>query len=212
MVQPISAKALLDVERLEHLELLLDAEVRRVAGEVGEVARGSRRTAGTAPTPARAAALDQVLDDRAVLARELVLLLGRLGLAERLDLHPERAADVRLAATEPGAVLTLEDRHLGAGSAAYRSRRAAPPCRSPEPAVDAGDEQDQLVALARRVDGSLLFLGDAEGDVHVGHHHHVVEREDWQQFGLGFGHALRDTRDRSGLLMGPDAARPRWST
>ena len=58
--------------------------------------------------------LEQVLDQGAVLARQLTSGFGRIAVGQRLDLHPEGAADVGLAAAETGTVQSLEDRDLGA--------------------------------------------------------------------------------------------------
>ena len=109
MVQPIRrVRRCLDVERLEHLELLLDAEVRRVPGEVGQVARMANRADGL-DRAARATQLKEVLDERAVLARQLTGCFGWIAVGKRFYLHPEGSADVGLAATETGAVQPLED-------------------------------------------------------------------------------------------------------
>ncbi len=106
-------QACLDVEGLEHANLLLDAEVRREAGQVGELSRcpGSAEELDHAR---RSAALHEVLEDGAVLARERELLLAGLGLGDGLGLHPEGPADIRLAAAEARAVLAANDGHLGA--------------------------------------------------------------------------------------------------
>ena len=103
-----AGEALLDVERLQHLELLLDAEVRRVPGEVGQVAGMANRPDGL-DRAARAAQLKEVLDERAVLARQLTRCFGRIAVGKRFYLDPEGSADVGLAATETGAVQPLED-------------------------------------------------------------------------------------------------------
>ena len=65
--------------------------------------------------PAGAAQLEEVLDERAVLARELTRRVGGIAVGKWLDLHPEGAADVGLAAAEARAVQSLEDGDLGAG-------------------------------------------------------------------------------------------------
>ena len=61
---------LLDVQRLEHLELLVGAEVRRVAGHVGQVAR-SLGAAKELHQLRDAPRLEQALDHGAILARQL---------------------------------------------------------------------------------------------------------------------------------------------
>ena len=105
-------ESLLDVERLEHLDLLLDAEVGRVSGQIGEVARmpnGADRLDGAAG----ATQLEEVLDEGAIFTRQLARCVGGVAVGEWLDLDPERPTDVGLAATETGAVQPLEDRDLG---------------------------------------------------------------------------------------------------
>ena len=66
-----------DVERLEQLDLLLEGQVRRVAGGVGQRARlGDRAHEGAHPAVV-AAQLEDLVDDGAVLALELRDLRGR---------------------------------------------------------------------------------------------------------------------------------------
>ena len=79
-----------DVERLEQLDLLLEGEVRGVAGGVGQRARlGDRAHEGAHPAVV-AAELEDLLHDGAVLALELAGARRRRGLVgPRLDLDPE---------------------------------------------------------------------------------------------------------------------------
>src|ERR1700731_3976285 len=70
---------LFDVERFEHANLLFDAEVGRVAGEIGQLARGSRR-AEELHDAGGAAGLEKVLQHGAVLATQVLLLLRRLAI------------------------------------------------------------------------------------------------------------------------------------
>ena len=83
----------LDVERLEQLELALQREVGRVAGGVRQRARlldGAQER----DDAARAARLEDLLDDDAVLACELVRVLADLvGVGVLGDVDAERAAD-----------------------------------------------------------------------------------------------------------------------
>ena len=104
-------------------------EVRREAGQVGELSRGARG-AEELHDAGRAPALHEVLEDGAVLARERLLLLGGLGLGDRLGLHPERAADVGLAAAETGAVFAADDGDLGAVGKLSGLLDGSPRCRS----------------------------------------------------------------------------------
>ena len=183
-----ASEALLDVERLQHLELLLDAEVRRVAGEVGQVA-GVTNRAHRLDGAARATQLQEVLDERAVFARQLASGVGGVAVRKRFDLYPERAADVRLSATETRTVQSLEDRHLGTGwqlPGLDDLRNGADPG---EPAADAGDEQDQVVAALRGGHrGTLGVALDRNGGGHPRHDDHVVELQDRKEFGGQFSH------------------------
>jgi len=128
-----------------------------------------------------AARLDQVLEQRAVLARELLGLLGRgLRVEDRIGLDPQRSADVGLAAAQPGAVLAADHESLGPGRKLRRFAQAGGGADGAELAVDAGDEQDQPAALAGGLDRRLLVVAlDREGDRHVRQDDDVVHGEDW---------------------------------
>ena len=138
---------------------------------------------------ARATQLEQVLDERAVLARKLASGVRRFAVGERLDLHPERAADVRLAATKAGAVQALEDRHLGAGRQlpGLDDLRDRPDRR--RTSRHSGDEQDQVVAVLCGGHRSTLGVAlNSESRGHARHDDDVVELQDRKEFGGQFGH------------------------
>src|SRR6202035_3468249 len=107
-------ETLLDVERLEHLDLLLDAEVGRVSGQIREVTRMPNRP-DRLDGAAGSTELEEVLDEGAILTRELARCVAGVAVGEWLDLDPERPSDVGLAATEASAVQALQDGDLRAG-------------------------------------------------------------------------------------------------
>src|SRR5207253_6793917 len=64
----------------------------------------------------------------------------------------------------------------------------------PELAFDAGDQQEQPVALAGSLDRGLLVVTlDGERDRHVGEDDDVVHGEDWEQLGLWCCHLYERT-------------------
>ncbi len=174
-------EAHLQVRLLEDLELLLGRQVRRVAGEVRQVAGGAGR-AQELHDLGHAARLDQVLEQGAVFARQLQRALGwRLRVEDRVGLDPQRPADVGLTAAQPGAVLAADHEGLGPGRQLRRLAEPGDGAHGAELAVDARHEEDQAVALAGGLDGRLLAVPfDREGDAHVGEDDDVVHGEDGQ--------------------------------
>ena len=173
-------EALLEVERLQDLHLLLGRQVRRVAGKVCQVAwslGGAQKLHDLRDAPG----LDEVLQQGAVLARELERLLSRgFGVEQRVGLDPEGAADVGLAAAKPGAILAPDHEGLGAGWQLCRLAQAGGRANGAELAVDARNKQDQAVALAGSLDRSFLVVAlDGKGDRHVWEDDDVVHGEDW---------------------------------
>jgi len=80
----------------------------------------------------------------------------------------------------PGAVLAADDGDLssvGELAGLLDGRHGAD---RGELTIDAGDEQDEMAALAGGFDGGVLLLRDADRNGHVREHHHVVEGENWQ--------------------------------
>ena len=86
-----------DVDRLEQLDLLLEGQVRRVAGRVGECARLGDRAHEGGDAPVVAAELEDLLDDGAVLALELADAAVRALLVGML-LHLDEQAPLRVGA------------------------------------------------------------------------------------------------------------------
>src|SRR6267378_532285 len=70
--------------------------------------------------------LDEVLQQRAVLAGQLKRLLGwRLRVQQWVSLNEQCPADVSLAAAQPGAVLAADHEGLGAGRQVCRLAQAS---------------------------------------------------------------------------------------
>src|SRR5207245_4206063 len=83
------------VDRLEQLDLLLEARLGRVRGRVGERAGLADRADECRDAPVVAAKLEDLLDHRAVLALELARLhSGRLLVGPLLDLDAQPALAV----------------------------------------------------------------------------------------------------------------------
>ena len=96
------AQARLDVEGLEHLDLLRQGQVGRVARQVGDLARLgdlAQLRGHLASTPAE----QDVLEHGPVLAGELAHRRGGRGLLDGLGLDPERLAGARHRGADRGA-------------------------------------------------------------------------------------------------------------
>ena len=161
-----SSRRAADVELLEQLDLLLEAQVGGVAGGVGERAGlGDRAQEGADPVVG-VAQLEDLLDHGAVLALEraqLVVALGRVVVGG--DLDPQRAVQVGASRSGDAAAQALEGD--GAGAAGKL-----------EAVVDGGDRADGGELLAGARDEQDLVLGarvDRERQVHAGEDDDVVE-------------------------------------
>src|SRR6185503_21058091 len=90
-------EAFLDVQRLEQLDLLLEREVRRVADGVGERSRIADRADEGRDPAVVATQLEDLLDDRAVLAFELARSrVGLVAVRALVDLDAELSARIGL--------------------------------------------------------------------------------------------------------------------
>ena len=162
---------LADVERLEQLHLLLVAEVRRVAGRVGQGARVGDRAQERADAVVGLAQLEDLLDDGAVLALEAAdLLVAVVLVVVGRDLDPQRPVQVGASGAGDAAVEALEAGREGAAGKA-------------QPLVDAGDRADrgELVIVAGDEQDLVLAAGiDAEGQVHPREDDDVVEGDQGQ--------------------------------
>ena len=199
---------LLDIERLQDLELLGQGEVGRVPGEIGQVPGGAgfaEELDGTAGS----ADLEQALDQRAILARQLDHCLGGiLVVRSGIDLDPERSADVRLPGAETRAVLPGEDRDLGSGGQLARFLHARDRADAAELPLNARDQQDEAVALVGRLDRGTLGLPlNRDGHGHVGQDDDLVKRQDGEKLGAVLGHGDICTRP-PGFHTSATAPRP----
>ena len=95
----------LDVDRLEHLDLLGQREVGRVARHVGQPARLGD-VAQLRGNPAGTPAEQDVLEDRPVLPSQFSGGRRRLALVERLSLDPQRRPCTGHSGTDGGALVT----------------------------------------------------------------------------------------------------------
>ena len=165
-------QALGDVERLERAHLVLEGHVGRVADRVGQRAGIADRAQERADPLVRAAQLEDLLDDRAVLALEVAggpvdrHVVGVLG-----DLDHEAAGGVGVCGTRD----TAGDAGQGDGAAATRE---------PDVVGDLGDRADlgELALVAGDEQHSLL-VADADGKRHIhgGEDHRVVQRDEQER-------------------------------
>ena len=161
-----------DVERLEDLDLLLEADVRRVADRVGQRAGLADRAQPRADALVDAAELEDLLDHGAVLALELA------GLA--VDGHVVRAFG-HLDAEAAGVV-----RVGGAGDTAgdageLHGAGAAGEADAVGHRSDGADLGERVV-MARDEQYAILVTDvDRERHVHGGEDHGVVQRDENQR-------------------------------
>jgi hypothetical protein len=160
-------------ERLTELQLdlLRERDVRRVARRVGQRARLADRADPLRDLRGGAAQLEDLLDDRAVLALELAgAAVDRhvVGVLGDLDAQAARAVGVG-----------------GAGDAAGQAleHRAAAAAGEADGLGDPGDRPDLgVLAVVARDEEDALLAGrvDREGDVHRGEDDGVVEGDEQQ--------------------------------
>ena len=154
---------LADVDRLEQLDLLLEREVGRVAGRVGEGAGLGDRAHEGGDAPVVASQLEDLLDDRAILPLELADALVR-GLLVRalLDLDEE-------------APLWIACRGAGHPSVQAVERHGSTAAGQPDAVGDLRDGSDLRVAvLVLRHEQHAVLVADVDGEGHV----HVGEDDD----------------------------------
>lgn len=142
--------------------------------------------------------LQQALHQRAILARQFDHCLGGILVVRGgVDLHPERPAHIRLPRAETSAVLAGEDRDLGSGRQLAQLLHPRDGSDAAELALDAGDEEDEAIALAGRLDGGTLGLAlDRDGHGHVRQDDDLVKRKDRKKLGAVLGHGGICTRWR----------------
>ena len=153
----------LDVERLEELDLLLEAEVGRVADGVGQRAGIADRAQEGRDAAVVAAQLEDLLDDRAVLALELAgACIGLVAVGPLLDLDAQHSLRIGLGGADDASVQAVE-----------RHRAAA--ARQPHAVGHLGDGADaRVVVLVARDEQHALLRPDVHGQGHV----HVREDDD----------------------------------
>ena len=169
-----------DVGGLEQVALLLQGQVGRVAGQVGELGGVLDALHRVDHLPGVAALQDRH-HQPLVLGRQFARLLGRLGILDRGRLDPQRGAGSadagadtgtrvgaqdgrRRAAGEPAELLDLGHRSVG-GVAVGKPR-----C----------DQQLPVRAGLRRVDDGLGGVVQLDRDDHARQHHGVGQRQDRQ--------------------------------
>jgi hypothetical protein len=171
-------EALGHVGGLEQLHLLREGQIRRVAGGVGERPGLDDRAHPGRDAPVVAAQLEDLLDDRAVLAHELARAAvdrGGVGRRRHLDAQVARGVGAR-----------------GAGDASGQAleHRAGRPAGQADAVGDTGDRADGgVLAVVARHQQDLLVVahGDREREVHGREDDGVVERDQQQRLGLGHG-------------------------
>ena len=161
------------VDRLEQLHLLLEGQVGGIAGGVGERAGLGDRADEGGDAAVVAAQLEDLLDDRAVLALELAdAAVGRLSVGPLLDLDEE--ASLRVA-------------RRGAGDSTMQAvqRDGEPAAGQPDAVGDLGDGADLRVlvlVLGHEQHALLVADVDGEGDVHVGEDDDVFQRDEEEAY------------------------------
>ena len=164
------AEALHDIDRLQHGHLLVQRQVRRVAGQVGDPARLGR-VGQALGQPARPAGHQDVLHHRPVLAGQLDGHLASLGVVvgDQVDLHPQGAAGSGDRGAQSG-TLDAPDGHGGhpTGQLAPLGDLGHHPDRGVAPVDERHDDQRSPGGLGG-LDGRHGLLGlEGHGEHHAG--------------------------------------------
>ena len=167
------AEPLGHVELLQQLDLLVIGQVRRVAGGVGEGAGLDDRAHERRDAAVIAAKLEELLDNRAVLALEITgAAVDRLVVRLHLDLDPQVAVGTGARSANPASVLTLESDRTSAAGQAHAVHH-----------VGDGADGGELLALARNEHDTFLRADvDRQCHCHGWEDDRVVHRD--QQHGL----------------------------
>ena len=161
-----------DVERLEHLDLLLEGDVGRVADRVGQRAGLDDRAQELRDALVGAAELEDLLDHGAVLA------LGVAGAAVDGDV----VGDLGHLDAEAAGGVGVRGARDAAGDAG--ERHGAPAAGEADAVGDLGDRADlgELTLVARDQQHALLVARvDGEGHIHGGEDDGVVEGEEQER-------------------------------
>ena len=161
------------VDGLEQLHLLLEGQVGRVAGGVGERAGLGDRADEGGDAAVVAAQLEDLLDRCAVLALELAdAAVGRLSVGPLLDLDEE-------------ASLRIGRRGAGNSTVQAVQRNCAPAAGKADPIGHLGDGADLRVlvlVLGHEQHALLVADVDGEGHVHVGEDDDVFQRDEEEAY------------------------------
>ena len=162
-----------DVERLERADLVLEGHVGRVADRVGQRAGIADRAQERADAVVGAAQLEDLLDDRAVLALEVAGAARRPARRRRArstSTMRRPAASVWAAPATPRATPESGDGAAAAGEA--------------DVVGDLGDRADlRELALVARDEQDPLLVANADGKRHIhgGEDHRVVQRDEQER-------------------------------
>src|SRR5829696_5931534 len=193
-------EALLDVDRLQHLDLLLERQVRGVDGGVGDLAG-----VGDAPQQlgdlGGAAGLEDVLDHGPVLAGKLHGPLGGRRVVDRLDLDPGGGPGAGHAGPDAGPVQAAPDhRQLPVGQLAG-VLDLGDGADGGVAAVDLGDEQ-QVAAGVTGGAGRRTRLGRLQGggDDHSRQHDPAGQGQEGEGLDRELGHAFSRSKGCDTLI------------
>ena len=177
------------VGRLEQLQLALEGDLGGVAGRVGQLARVPDAGEEVRDPAAIAAQVGDLLDQRAVLARQLVGLgAGVLGVRQLAHGQAQAGLAAGGGGAELGAVDGLHGHAARAVRQVHLAHHRGDRAVRREPAVDARHEHDApLHGAVERL--RLLLRRDREGHAHARKHHRVVEGEDGKDGALVLVHA-----------------------
>jgi hypothetical protein len=190
---------LLDVDGLQHLDLLLEGEVGGVDGGVGDLA-GVGHAAQQLGDLLGAAGLQDVLHHRAVLARELEGPVAGGGVVDLLDLDPGGAAGAGHAGADARpAQAAHDDRELAVGQLAgvldlgHRAHAGVA-------AVDPRHEQELAAGVVGGAGGrARLRRLEGCGHDHAGEHDPAGQGQE----GKGLGRQLWHLVSRSKVVRHP---------
>ncbi len=160
------------VERAQQLDLLLVGQLGGVAGRVGQRAGLGDRAQERGDPTVVAAQLEDLLDDRAVLALEVAgLAVDRRLVRALVDLDAQLPFGAGLRGADQSAVLAGDRDGVAAAGQADLIANLGDRADLEELVLVAGDEHDTLVIA--HVDG--------QRDAHAGEHDGVLERDQTQR-------------------------------
>ena len=179
----------LDLDRLQDLDLLLEGQVGRVAGGVGDLA-------GVGDPPEElghlrhAARLHDVLDHGAVLASELLGAGGGLGLLDGLGLDPQGLAGAGHADAHDGTREPADHQGLDPAPGLAEVFDLGDRADARVATVHLGDQQHRaLGGIARGLGGGASFVGfQGQGDDHAGQDDPGGEGQQGQDVDVDVGH------------------------